>query len=348
MVTNKTPFQKPVGKWKRSRIWMQRLIGYAVGGGCLFLIFHKLPLDQVWKALATAHWGFVPLAALLSFGAYLCVAWQWVLFMRPLGKLPYLRSVQAVFAGRFANDTLPVHVGYVVRAFLTSRWMNAPLAAMVSPLVMERLFDGSWLLGGTVLLSFYVPLPPDIIRGRNFLAVAVLGGLAAVAVIVLLRRGRTADAPAADVSLPKQFLARIQSFIQRCAEGMHDILRSWLFPATLAVALLKQACQVAGILVLLPAFQIHLALAPALVVFVAGYLAISVPSLPATTGLFQLFVAGVLVHFGVSKPVAVSYSLVAFVAFTVPLALGGFFAVAQSPMTLHEILEEAQASNDSK
>jgi uncharacterized membrane protein YbhN (UPF0104 family) len=99
--------------------------------------------------------------------------------------------------------------------------------------------------------------------------------------------------------------------------------------------------QAVAILVLLRAFDIELSVGAGLVVFVAGYLASCVPSLPAGTGLFQLFVVGVLEFFGVARPVAASFSLVSFVTLTAPPALAGFLALAQSGLTLRQIRREA-------
>src|SRR5208282_3259705 len=104
---------------------------------------------------------------------------------------------------------------------------------------------------------------------------------------------------------------------------------------------LRLVVQAVAILVLLRAFDIKLSLGAGLVVFVAGYLAACVPSLPAGTGLFQLFVVGVLEFFEVGKPVAASFSLVSFVTLTAPPALAGYFALAHSGLTLRQIRREA-------
>jgi uncharacterized protein (TIRG00374 family) len=312
-----------------------------VGAGCLFWLFHNLPIVQLFESMACVHGWLLAPAALLALAAYLCVAWEWQLLLRPLGTLPFWRAAQAVFAGRFANDSLPVHVGYVVRAFLASRWLGVSLAATAPSLIVERLWDGFWLATGTGLLSLFISLPPELVRARNALALTVLAGVAATAAVILYLRRRIVVQPAEADHARKGAATRARFLIQCVGEGTRDIVHSPLFAAVLSLALLRLAVQAVAILVLLRAFDIELSLAAGLVVFVAGYMAGCVPSLPAGTGLFQLFVVAVLECFGVGKTLAASFSLVSFVTLTAPPALAGFVALAHSGLTLRQIRQEA-------
>jgi uncharacterized protein (TIRG00374 family) len=322
---------------------LEGLVSYTVCAACLFWLFHDLPLERLVHCLAAVNGWLLAPAILLPLAAYLCVAWEWQLLLRPLGKLPFWRSAQAVFAGRFANDALPVHVGYFVRAFLASRWMGVSLAAIVPSLIVERLWDGFWLAVATGLLSLLLPLPPQVARARDVLATTVLAGVAATAAVIVLFRRQMVDPPATEPSRPG-FGARVRSLLEGVAEGTRGIVRSRLFPAVFGLALLRLAVQAAAVVVLLLAFDIELSWGAELVIFVAAYLATCVPSLPAGTGLFQLFVVGVLEFFGVDKPSAASFSLVSFVTWTVPPAVAGFFALARSGWSLREIRRQHRGS----
>ena len=76
-------------------------------------------------------------------------------------------------------------------------------------------------------------------------------------------------------------------------------------------------------------------------VFLIAYVGLSMPSTPASVGVFQLFCIAGLEMFHVSKPVAAGFGFLAFVVMTVPLVIAGFIALAQSGFTLRQVRSEA-------
>lgn len=344
-VTTNTTLSKERRGGSRLSTTVHAAVGCAVGAACLFWLFYKLPLRRLLESLAGVHWWLLAPAVLLVLAAYLCVAWEWQFLLRPLGTLPFWRSAQAVFAGRFVNDALPVHIGYFVRALLASRWMGVSLAATAPSLIVERLWDGFWLAAGTGLLSIFVPLPPELIHAKNALGTTVLAGALATVAVILFFQRRTVVQQTEAGRAQRGAVGRIAFVLQSVGEGAREIVRSRLIGAIVGLALLRLVVHAVAILALLRAFDIDLSLRAGLVVFVAGYLAGCVPSLPAGLGLFQLFVVGVLEFFGVAKPVAASFSLVSFVTLTAPPALAGFLALAHSGLTLSQVQREAADSN---
>ncbi len=318
-------------------------MGYAVGIGCLYWLFHNLPFRQFVQSLAGVDWWILGPAVLLSMAAYLCVAWEWQFLLRPVGIFSFWPAAQAVFAGRFANDALPLHVGYLVRAFLASRWMRASLAAMAPSLMMERLWDGFWLAVGIGALSVVMPLPAAIVRSRNILVGVVAVGIALTTAVVVWRGRR----PAPLLTRQTGFMARIKPFLDCVAGGMRDIVRAHILAPVLFLSLLKLVIQAALIIALLKACHIELSTVAGLAVFVIGYLALCVPATPAGLGLYQVFVVAILGYFGVSKPEAASFSLLSFIGLTLPPALTGFFALAGTGLTLRGIRGELQNKNKS-
>ncbi len=324
------------GKPSRSARVIRNALGYAVGGACLFWLFHDLPLDRLLRTLGDIHWWRLAPSVVLVLAAYLCVAWEWQLLLRPVGSLSFRRAARAVFAGRFANDVLPMQFGYLVRVILASRWMGVSLTAVLPSLIVERLWDGLWLALGIGLVSFFVPFPPDVLHARDIFGTMVLGGTLAVAAVILFRRRIPATAPLGAAAKPGA-LGRVRFWLGCLADGMRDIARSRLLPAVIGLALLKLVIQALAFLALVWAFGFELSFGAAVAVFLAAYLGMCIPSTPASTGLFQLFVVACLGFFGVAKPAAAGFSLVSFVALTLPPALAGFFALARSGLTLRDI-----------
>ncbi|HWH68594.1 MAG TPA: lysylphosphatidylglycerol synthase transmembrane domain-containing protein [Candidatus Sulfotelmatobacter sp.] len=319
---------------------VRTLLSYGVAAACLYWVFHDLHLPALVQSLAGIQWGWVPLAVVLDLLIYVCAAWEWQLLLRPAGHLPFLRVLQALFAGRFANDVLPVHVGYVIRIYLVARWMEQRIAAIVPSLLVERLFDGSWLVLGIGLLALFFPLPEDLLRTGEILGSIIVAGALAVLGLAL-RRGKTAAAPGHGVLARWPFLQKGWIFFQHLTEGIRKIGRSRLLLAgALGLSILKLAIQCLAFLSLLWAYGFRFSIWVELAVFLIAYVGISIPSTPASVGVFQLFCVAGLRLFGVEKTAATGFALLAFVVLTAPLSVAGFVALAQSGLTLRQIRTE--------
>jgi glycosyltransferase 2 family protein len=325
--------------WPKNRNYIRILVSYLVAGVCLFWVFHDIHPHQLIARMANICWWLWILCVGWQFLAYFCVACQWQLMLRPAGWIPLKRATQAVFAGRFANDVLPFQLGYLVRCLLAARWMNVGIVSIFPSLIVERLWDGVWLAAGIGLAAMSSPLPPDVLRAAKLFGAMVLAGTTAT-VLVVLRRSRSGADRGIPTDSRTNVIQRIRLAFGRLIDGVRDIVRSRLLAPILVLSLLKLAIQAVAFLGFLWAYQIHLPFPAAVVVFLAGYLGICVPSTPAGTGMFQLFVVAALAVFGIDKSIAAGFALIAFVSITVPLAFAGFFALAQSGLSLSAIKRE--------
>jgi glycosyltransferase 2 family protein len=318
------------------RNYVRIVLSYGVAGVCLFWVFHDIQLHPLAAAMANIRWWLWVLCVGLQFLAYFLVAYEWQFLLRPTGRFPLKRATQAVFAGRFANDVLPLQMGSLVRCILAARWMNVSVVSIFPSLIVERLWDGMWLAIGIGSVACLLPLPPDVLRAAKVFGAVVLAG-AVVTVLVVLRRRGTGAGPASPMDSSMKPIQRIRMTFGLLTDGIRDIAHSgWLVPV-LILSFLKLGVQAAAFLGFLQAYHFHLSLLAGAAVFLVGYLGTCVPSTPAGTGTFQLFVVAALVVFGINKSVAAGFALLAFVSITVPLATAGFFALAQSGVRLKEM-----------
>lgn len=318
------------------RKYVRIVLSYGVAGVCLFWVFHDIQFQPLAAAMAHIRWWLWILCVGLQFLAYFLVAYMWQFLLRPAGWLPLKRATQAVFAGRFANDVLPLQMGSLVRCILAARWMNVSVVSIFPSLIVERLWDGMWLAAGIGLVAFSLPLPSDVIRAAKLFGAIVLAGTV-ITVLVVLRRKDTGAGGASPTDSPMKPIQRIRMTLGLLTGGVRDIAHSGLLVPVLVLSFLKLGVQMMAFLGFLEAYHFHLPLLASAAVFLAGYLGTCVPSTPAGTGTFQLFVVAALVVFGINKSVAAGFALLAFVSITVPLATAGFFALAQSGMQLKEM-----------
>jgi uncharacterized protein (TIRG00374 family) len=307
----------------------------------LYWVFHGLPWSQVWSSFERVRWGWLPAAIGLELLVYFGASWEWQLLVRPAGRISLGQATQALFAGRFANDVLPLHAGYLLRLYLVSRWLEREVATVIPSLVIERLFDSLWLalcIGATV---FFFPLPTNLSRVGAGLGAAIVGG----AVLVLwlsLRESRPGAAGRRRRTWRWKPLRKAADFCERIANGLRSIGRSYILWTAFALSALKLILTALGFLFLLWSYGFAFPLVISLGVFLMAYVGISMPSTPASIGVFQLFCVEGLRFFGVAKPVASGFALLAFVAWTVPLTIGGFIALAQSGITWRQLRQRSE------
>jgi len=326
------------GRARRYRRWIAPLISYSIAAGCLYWVFRDVKVRELLASAAHIRWAWIVPAIVADLLTYLCVGWQWRLALRPVGALPLLKLTQAVFAGRFANDVLPVHVGYVIRVCLVSCWTGLQVSRVIPSLLVERLCEGFWLALGIGLAAVFVKLPAEVVRTGEILgAVMCLGAL----LTVFLIRSQKQSRESRSVNWLGSVTGKVLHFVQRLAEGVGGIAGSGLLALVSAVGLLKLVVQGFAFFCLLWAYDLRLPFWVSSAVFLIAYVGISLPSTPAGAGVFQLFCVAGLTLFGIPKPVASGFALLAFVVLTVPLALTGFFALAHSGMSLHDIRTHA-------
>jgi uncharacterized protein (TIRG00374 family) len=322
-------------KWLRTLVRV--FVSYGIAAACLFWVFHDVDLHELLKPLREVRWWMILPAVALDLLVYVCGAWTWQLLLKPVGEVSVTRAAQAVFAGRFANDVLPVHVGYVVRVFLMSRWLRVKFTSVVPSLLVERLLDGIWLALGIAIAAIFFPLPSSISRVAEIWASIIVFGVIAGAWIVF--RKPSVSAPKRPARLG--WMQKFQTAIGHTLDEVRTIGRSHVLLRAFAVSLLKFAVQCLAFLLVLWAYGFRFPVGVQLAIFMVAYVGMSIPSTPASVGVFQVFCIAGLEVFHVAKPVATGFSLLAFVVLTLPLSIAGFIALGQSGMTLKQIRREA-------
>ncbi len=321
------------GRWSGWKRVARTFAGYLVGGACLVWLFHDVHPRAVLAAAARLQWRWAALAVVFDIVSYLCQGWRWRLLLRPAGDIRILRTTQAVYAGLFANELLPMRPGELVRAYLVSQWLSKGMAAVLPSLLVERFLDSVWL---AVLLGWaatFVSLPHDLARAADWLGGAVLLAAAGFLLLVFLRQRETHESPSVN---PKQWTAlRLpREAFRRLETGLRQIGLSASFWGAAAVSLAVLLLQIVAFWLTLLACGLRLGILPGAVVLLVVRLGTAIPNAPANVGSYQFFVVMGLSLFGVEKAAAAGCSFVVFAVLTLPLWLIGFVAFSRSGMTL--------------
>ncbi len=324
----------------RSRIppWLIPVVGYAVSIGCLIWVYRGFDWKGELPKLLATDWRWVTLAVVSDVAVYVIQGWRWKLLLKPLKELSLIRTVQAVYIGLFANEVLPLRTGEVIRCYLLGKWNRLRFSVVVSSAVLERLFDGIWLVAGFYVITLFVELPRLLVEASK-----VLGLVLVVAVIVMglaiYYKGRVYRAIARS--------SRVK-LLRMVINGLHVMGNSRSFWWAFIVSLLYLALQIVPVYALVRGYGLDLSLGAAAVVLVILRLGSIPPQAPSNVGAFQFFTILGVRLFGIPRPQATGFATLLFLVVTVPLWLVGFIALLATKMKLEEIHRDAHDELDAQ
>lgn len=214
--------------------WLLPALGYGISLACLIWVYWGFDWKTELPRFTKADWRWVTLSVAVDLAIYFCQGWRWSLLLRPVTKAPFLKSVQAVFIGLFANEVLPFRSGELIRSYVQAKWCRIPFSVTLSSAVIERLFDGIWLALGFLAVAFFVDLPGYLVRGSIVLAI-LLGVVALVLGVVMFLKHHAHAAVSQ---------SRWSEMLWHVVEGLHAMGNSRWFAAAAAVSLLYLSLQV--------------------------------------------------------------------------------------------------------
>jgi len=301
---------------------------------CLGWTFKDFEPEKLGEELAAMNWGWVALAAIFDILIYVLQGWRWSLLLRPVADIPYARSIRAIYVGLFANEVLPLRTGEIIRCYLQARWSGLPFPVVLSSALIERVFDGFWLIVCLLLSQYMAPVPKAYVAlGQGLIGVVVVAGVLLAAAMFMRERTR--------IALERIPVVRKLNVL---LEDLHIIGHSrYLYISALA-SLPYLLLQVMPIWALTQAYGVDLSLGQAFVLMVILRLVSVVPQGPGNLGVYQAAAAFTLASlFGVDPSLAKRFSWVMWAIVTLPLLIAGFVALAITGIRLSELRREAAA-----
>lgn len=310
------------------------VFGYVLAAAGLLWVLHGFQLSQMRTLLGHLAWRWLALAVLFDVLSYVCQGVRWRLLLKPLGRISTLRATQAIYAGLFTNELLPLRLGELIRTYLVARWTASQFFAVLSSLMIERLFDAFWLAAGVGLTTLFVPLPNDLLWAAKALGLAVVSASVLLCYFVLRPRNTATKPPG--------WLRWLQAPLQNLWQGLQGMGRQPAFYQALGASLLLLVFQALAFWLVLLGCGLQLSVWVGVAVFLIVHLGTAIPNAPANVGAYQFFTVIGLTLFGVDRTAATSISLVVFVLLTLPLLILGFVAISTSGASLPKLQREVR------
>lgn len=317
--------------------WLPQLLGYSISAGCLFWVLHGYPINELGPTLRALDWRWVMLAVAADLLVYVVHGWRWITLLSPVSRLSLWRTVQAIYIGLFANEVLPLRTGEVIRCYLLAHWNDLRLSLTFASAAVERIIDGVWMLVAfLVTASFVRGIPRDLTYLVQALTVLVVAG-GGLLVWVVARRQH------AHAVLTE---SRWSATIRHIVEGLHLMGNPRTLGLTALISLLYFGLQVLSVFALMKAYGLDLSFWVAGGVLTLIRITTVVPNAPGNLGLINLACVMALGIFEVEKTDAKTFSIILFVALTLPLLIGGAVATALTGVNIGELRNRARQSVD--
>jgi uncharacterized protein (TIRG00374 family) len=316
---------------RRIPAWLIPGLGYAVSIISLLWLLHGVDFDTIAQDFQSLHWRWVVLGVIADILVYVFQAWRWNLLLSPVVRPKLWRSVQAIYVGLFTNEVFPLRPGELIRSYLQARWSAIPFSVSLSSAIIERIFDGIWLMVLFIVTTLFVPLPRVMIDLGKVVGLFVLVLTLAMLLVMFWKHHAHAVVPKTRWGVKLKVLI----------DDLHLMGQSKSFYAAALASLLYLLVQVIPIYALMRGYDLDLTLWPALVVLVVLRLGTSIPQAPGNVGASQALMVLSLGLFGVDKTTATGLSMMTWGVITLPLLAAGLLALAFTGINLSEIRRHA-------
>lgn len=321
-----------VGKFQaKVPSWLAPALGYLISIVSLVWFLQGVDFNTVVQDFQALRWGWVAIAVVSDIAVYVFQAWRWNILLGPVVRVPLWRSVQAIYVGLFTNEVFPLRPGEVVRSYLQARWSSIPFSVAVSSAVIERVFDGIWLMLLFVVTTLFVPYPRVVLEIGKGVGVVVVVFALMLGLVMFWKHHAHAACP------KTRWGAKLRVLI----DDLHLMGNSKSFYAAFVASTLYLLIQVMPIYALMRGYDLDLTMWPALVVLVVLRVGTVVPQAPGNVGPSQLLMVMALGLFGIDKTTATGLSLMTWGVITLPLLVAGAIALAITGLNLGEIRRHA-------
>lgn len=325
---------------KRLRV----VIGLAISLLFIALLLWRADPRKIADALIGANYVWLIPAVLIFFLELWVRAVRYEHIVKTLRPATASGLFPILVIGNMANNLLPLRIGELVRAYMIGERYQLSKMASLGTGVVERLFDGLTLLAllaGTVVVLGASGAIHDI----TLTAVAVF----ALALAVFIACIASPDGSERLISrltrpLPDRYQHRLVGFAVSFIEG----LRSLRHPDAIAwVVVTSIICWTLEALVFAcvgQAFDLNVGWGYYVMAVSAANLALTAPSSPGGTGLFEFVVMQVMILAGVDDSTAAAYALAAHFTVLLPATLLGLYCLWSMHLSLGGISRRAESA----
>lgn len=324
----------PVERNRKIRSWAILILTNVLSLICMAWVLNGAGLQHIWGEVRHMRWRWVALAIVCNLAVYLLQGWRWKLMLAPVERVRFAHTTQAIYVGMFANEVLPLRAGELIRCFMLSKSSDLPLSVAFASALIERLFDGAWLMVCFFYCLHMGRLPVVLLNGGYILGVMI------VLISAILGYAMFAKKQSLDLFFGMPWPRWFNTLI----EDLHLIGHSRYLYFSFLVSGLFILSQVVPIYTLVIANRLAVPWTASFTMMVLLRLSSIVPQAPGNLGSFQWVTARTLIMFGLAAGHAKRFSLILWAVVTIPMIVAGFIALALAGINMTHLQREAAAA----
>ncbi len=286
--------------------WLARIAAWAIAAAVIAVVVWRVDLSTLVAALQQASWRWLGLAVVCgAIAGTLSRVRRWQALLEPIPhrqRATFVDLVRILFASGAISNLLPARAGEAVRVVELVRRRGYPAGALIAAQLAEKGIEAISL--GLVFGAFAV------FPGPRRMPLAIAGGLAVAAVVVL-------------AALPRRAPGAAGRFLQ-ALRAVHAE-RSWV--SSLAWSVLSDVVDVLVVALCLHAVAIDVDPSVWGVVLLSINVALLLPSTPAQIGILEGGAVLGLTTSGVAAAPALAFALVYHAIHLIPGTVLGALAI---------------------
>ncbi len=137
-------------------------IGIALSMFFLWLSLKNINWPEVGRAFMDIDYIYlIPVAALIVLSDYVR-AMRWRYLLMEIKKIKVYQLFSIIMISQFLLQVLPTRIGEIIRAYLVGRKYNISKTASFSSIVVEKIFDGCFIMTLFVVSLYFYPGDLDL------------------------------------------------------------------------------------------------------------------------------------------------------------------------------------------
>lgn len=330
---------------------LQLLPGLAVAAACLWFSVRDVEWGTVGERFDTASWASLPVMAVLLTGFFVLKAVRWRLLLMPVSVLTTRAVAGPLLIGFMANNILPAHLGELVRVHVLGRTHGVSRAAVLSTVVLERLFDLVAILTFLVAGMLADPrLRQEYREAVIIVAVGTAAVLAAAMLFVFATEGCVRVITGVSDRwlgvLPPRWKQGLLESVTAAAGGLGALRKPGLACGIVATSFAQWLLMGMMVWVSLETMGADGVFLPSLVVVGVIAVAILLPAPPGYIGVIQFCFISVLGLYGLDSNTAMAASVYYHLWQFIPVTCVGLWCLMRTGLGWGEMIRSAEAEDE--
>jgi uncharacterized protein (TIRG00374 family) len=275
------------------------IVGIAISGFCLYLVFRGLALKDIGQALHQADFRWIGIASIVYGLGFVTRTLRWQGLMQSIRKIPASDLLNPMVLGFFANNILPFRMGELVRAHVTGKKFGISRTASLATIILERLFDTISFLTIFLIVTLVLPFPSAVKYAAGLMAMGC--AVLCISLFLATTHQQKALGQITHLPLPQTWKDRMSYLLTNFTHGVSGLTRPSFIIKAVCFSMAVWTIEGTTLYCIAHAFPIHLTYPQAYFVLFFLGLSVTLPQAPGYIGAMEAAGVGALWLLGIPR-----------------------------------------------